>query len=229
MVKLLKHLEELVFPEECLHCKIKTSVQNNIPLCFNCELQLESAWSNQDNLLKSRFKGVINVKYALTQFYFITNGVSQSIIHEAKYSGQTDILNHFAHVMAHKITKNNLLPDLPDLITPVPNNWMKRLKLGYNQAEIYSSSLAKTLDIEHSSRQLKKRHDRTSQTKRNKLQRFKHLSNLYYLKHPETIKGKHVLLVDDVITSGATIETCVNLLTNAGAEKVSILAFMLVK
>ena len=97
----------------------------------------------------------------------------------------------------------------------------------YNQAEIYSSEIAKRLKIAHSTKILKKRHDGNSQTKRNKLQRLRHLTKMYYT--TQKVEGKHILLVDDVITSGATIETCAQLLIEAGASKISVLAFMLVK
>ena len=231
MRKFITNLQELFFPEECLHCGAKTKAQNNIPLCFNCELQLESGWKRGFNneLLINRFKGIIDLEHTIIQYYFSLDGVSQSIIHEAKYKKQTYILKHYGFVMGSKIESNNLLFNYPDLIVPVPNNWIKKLTLGYNQAEIYSNEIAIRIGIDHSTKILKKRHDGKSQTKRNKLQRLKHLTYLYYITNKDKIVNKHILLVDDVITSGATVETCANLLLQAGAKKVSVLAFMLVK
>ena len=151
MRKFKTDLEELFFPEECLHCGAKNAIKNNIPLCFNCELQLEPGWKKGRNneLLMNRFKGIIGLEHTIIQYYFSLDGVSQSIIHEAKYKKQTNILKHYGFVMGKKIEANDLLPNSPDLILPVPNNWMKKLILGYNQAEIYSHEIAKSLKIKH--------------------------------------------------------------------------------
>lgn len=226
-----RYLSELFFPESCMHCGEKTKIENNIALCFSCELQLEPAWEKeaQNKFLIDRFKGLVQLENAFVQYYFTLSGVSQSLIHEAKYNKQTNILKHYGYVMGKKLSVNTAFKTTPDLVVPIPNNWRKKLKIGYNQAAIYAQEIASGLEIKHETTILKKRHDSTSQTKRNKLQRFEHLSNLYYLKNSSKIKGKHILLVDDVVTSGATIETCTSLFIKAGAAKVSVLAFMLVK
>jgi ComF family protein len=226
-----KGLLDLFFPEHCLHCGDKTVVDNNIPLCFKCELKLDTAYTDglQNPLIINRFKGILPIHLGFSLFYYSKAGVSQSLIHEAKYRGQTKLFVHYGKILGNRI-KEEIASESVDLIVPIPNHWFKRIRIGYNQADIFAQALGKSLSMSVLDNALAKRFDLRSQTKRNKTQRLIHLQNLYRLGvSKNSIKGKHVLLIDDVITSGATVETCANLLLKAGARKISIASFMVVK
>ena len=103
------------------------------------------------------------------------------------------------------------------------------MKLGFNQSEVLANAFSKELSKTMYTNVLVKSYDSSTQTKLKKLDRLLHLKSLYSIKNQSSVKGKHVLIMDDVITSGATIETCANLLLDAGASKVSVGAFMLVR
>ncbi len=228
-----KGLIDLFFPEHCLHCGAKTIVQNTVSLCLPCEAQLEVAFLdvNGQNSLRNKFKGIFDVKHAFSLYVFSLEGVSQSLIHEAKYKNKMYLFEHYAKILAHKTITHNLFDsELPDLIVPVPNHWFKRMKTGYNQAEVFAKSFGDYLGVHLESNALKKHFDMYSQTKRNKVNRLLRLKTLYsHSKNSFKLKDKHVLLIDDVITSGATIETCVNLLLKADVKKISVVSFMMVK
>lgn len=226
-----KGLLDLFFPEHCLHCGDKTVVNNTISLCFKCELKLDTAYTDglQNPLIINRFKGILPLHLGFALFYYSKEGVSQSLIHEAKYRGHTKLFAHYGAVLGNRI-KTEIERESVDLIISIPNHWFKRVRLGYNQADIFAQALGKSLSVPVLGTALAKRFDLRSQTKRNKTQRLIHLKNLYALgKSNAQVKNKHVLLIDDVITSGATVETCANLLLQAGAKTISIASFMVVK
>ena len=227
-----KGVVDLFFPELCVHCNEKTSLENKISLCLRCELQLEDAFrlDFKNNYLLDKFKGLVKIEYGISQYYFAEEGVSQSLIHAAKYEGILPIFHYQAEVLSNKIIDSGW-PDhhSPDIMVVVPNHWKKKLRLGYNQAEEYAKILSRKLDIPLNHKILRKRKGNISQAKSDKLSRIQNLKSSYELMNRVDLKGKHVLLVDDVITTGATIEICAQLLKIAGAEKISICSFMVVK
>ena len=221
---------DLFFPSTCVYSGDKILFNRDLPISFSSEAQLVP--SRNDDLinpeLEQKFKGLFPYKYLLSSFIFSEGGVCQSLVHQAKYKGQTHIFEHYAGVISNEI-KERFSNSIPDVIIPVPNHWYKRFKKGFNQAEILSHGLSKGMKISHEPMGLRKRADFSSQTKNNKLNRLKRLKTLYKVKKSQSIHGKHVLLVDDVVTSGATIETCANHLLKAGAKQVSIYCFAVVK
>ena len=229
----IKGLLDLFFPEYCIHCNKKIRTVGKLPLCMSCEIQLDSAWRDgvKNVLLLNRFKGIMPLHYGFSMLYFTNNGVSQTLIHEAKYHGQTHIFSYYGKILGYKMKQEiHLFEDKPEIVIPVPNNWIKRLKLSYNQAAVFAVEIAKTLDVPMKENILRKARDRSSQTKRSKVERLHELQKMYSLTgNARQVQGRHVLLVDDVITSGATIEICCQLLLQAGVAKISVCSFMLVK
>ena len=231
-MSIFKGLLDLFFPSCCLHCNSKMTIQQKIPLCVSCEAKLESASKHgvKNQFLLNRFKGLIDFELCSAMYYFSKDGVSQSLIHEAKYKKQIYILEYYGKILADRVKLNEEFSEnLPDLVIPIPNHWLKRMKLGFNQSEVLANAFSKELSKTMYTNVLVKSYDSSTQTKLKKLDRLLHLKSLYSIKNQSSVKGKHVLIMDDVITSGATIETCANLLLDAGASKVSVGAFMLVR
>jgi len=232
MKEYIRGVTDLFFPELCVHCNEKTSLENKISLCLRCELQLEDAFTLdlKNSYLLDKFKGLVKIEYGISQYYFAEEGVSQSLIHAAKYEGVLPVFHYHAEILSNKILDVGW-PDnhRPDKVVAVPNHWLKRLRLGYNQAEEYAKILSEKLEIPLDHKILRKRKNKLSQAKSDKLSRIQNLKSSYELIKRVDLKGKHVLLVDDVITTGATIEICAQLLRAAGAEKISVCSFMVVK
>jgi ComF family protein len=223
MLKLLTPLTDLFFPEHCLHCQKKTISRNNLALCIDCEIQLESAFKEkgEQSEIVNKFKGIFPISQAFSMFYFAKEGVSQSLIHEAKYLKQLHVFEYYGKVLSWQLIVNEgFNADKPDYIIPVPNHWFKRLQLGYNQAEVFAKSIAKDLNIKVLTGILKKKYDSSTQARLAKLSRLNHVQNLFYIAdNKNQLAGKNILLVDDVITSGATIEVCAKLLLESGVKK----------
>lgn len=231
MKEYLKGVTDLFFPDLCVHCQEKTALENNIPLCLKCELQLEEAFSLdlKNDCLLDKFKGLVKLEYGICQYYFAEEGVSQSLIHAAKYQGILSIFHKQAESLSNKILDIGWPENKkPDIMVVVPNHWVKKLRLGYNQAEEYAKVLSKELSIPLKS-VLKKRRSNRSQAKSDKFNRLQNLKSRYSLASKMNLKDKHILLVDDVITTGATVEVCAQLLKDAGAMKISVCSFLVVK
>jgi len=174
--------------------------------------------------LERKFKSLFSYEFLIGQFLFEKKGITQKVVHLAKYKSHTKLFTHFTKSFAkrYKHLFDNC-QDKPTVVIPIPNHWIKKLKLGYNQTEFISEEVAKIWNIKHEKTLLKKKARFQSQTKKNRIDRRIELQNLYYTNG--TLNNEHVLLVDDVITSGATIETCAQTLIDAGARKVSVYCF----
>jgi competence protein ComFC len=224
---------EVFYPTLCIHCESKMYTKTVVSLCSSCEIQLESAFETQkiNKSLEERTKGVVNLSFGFANYYFIEDGVSQSLMHEAKYRKHTFLLEHFGKVLGEKVVKTNFFEgETPDFIIPVPNHWFKRWRKGFNQAAVFGLAFGNVCKLRLENDALKKVSFTRSQTKKTLKQRLTTLSSAYDLgKNSHLIAGKHVLLVDDVITTGATIDVCTKLLLKAGASKVSVVAFMIVR
>lgn len=230
MTSYISSFLDLLFPKTCAITSEKIPSNNELPLSYAAEAKLTPVITDGKTCLdmEKKFKGLFKYEFLLSSYIFVENGVCQKLVHLAKYKGQKSIFTFYGKQLA--IEKKYCLKNQGiDIIVPVPNHWMKRLNKGYNQASILSKTIAGKLGISHCSNGLKKKLDLSSQTRKNKLQRLDRLSNLYRINKPDKINNKHVLLVDDVVTSGATIETCAKHLYDSGASMVSVYSFAVVQ
>lgn len=228
----LSALIDLVFPRFCIHCNVKIKPDKYTIICLDCELKLGEATDSgiANPMLVSKFKGIFPYHGLISQFYFVKHGVLQSLIHLAKYKNRPDVLRHYGKLMGHWMNHHpEVQNDLPDCIVVVPNHWLKRQKLGYNQAWVYGNAISKLTKIPMAKNALVRIKNRDSQTSRSKESRLHNLKEVYAVKRGKKLIGKHVLLVDDIITSGATVEVCADLLIKQGVGKLSVLCLGVVK
>ena len=159
----------------------------------------------------------------MAMLYFKKNSKVQNLIHSLKYKGKTEVGVLMGKLLAQKLKESELYKDI-DLIIPVPLHQKKLRLRGYNQSEYIAIGLGKEMEIPFTTTNLARKKATESQTKKARYTRFENMLQVFEIKNAEELKDKHILLIDDVITTGATLEACGNVLLNVGIKKLSIAA-----
>ena len=141
---------------------------------------------------------------------------------QLKYKGQKEIGVELGMIMGRDLIKS--LFHQIDIVVPVPLHHSKKRKRGYNQSECVASGIAKSMSKQLDTKTLIRTIANPTQTKKHRFERLTNVEGIFALKNPENIENKHILLVDDVVTTGATLEACVSALLTAKNVKVSVVA-----
>jgi len=226
---MIKQLLSFIYPKLCFACERELR-GDETQVCLHCQEDIPVYGKDQDksqsnsNTVFQLFWGKSNVQYATSCFEYVKGEKLQRLIHELKYKGQRNLAKYFGEIMANEITNNHHFSCV-DAICFVPSSKQKTRTRGYNQAEELAKTISKlteipTLDI------LAKRKETTSQTDKNVHDRHFNLQKSFALKKSKgspTKQHQHVLLVDDVITTGATLNACANVLLTNSNVRVSVL------
>lgn len=157
----------------------------------------------------------------MSLLYFKKGARVQNIIHSLKYKGRKDLGIKLGIMIAERLLMSAGYAGI-DLIIPVPLHRTRESLRGYNQSLCIAKGISKTLNVPVNSISLLRKKATASQTKKGRYKRFENMQCVFSVAHSEALKGKHILLVDDVITTGATLEACGIALFEAGIEKLSV-------
>lgn len=217
-----KDIVNLFYPKTCLHCGNHLTIHEDF-LCMHCDLLMPyteyTDWKN--NPLEKTFLGRIPVEEATALLFFRKQGITQHLIHLLKYKGVETIGKYIGDILGKRLVESQRFKTLDGIIF-VPLHPKKQQQRGYNQLSLFAESLAGHLNIPLINDVLIKVKISETQTHKNRSNRFEKLNEKFQIINPERIHGKHLLLVDDVITTGATLEACANELLKAGNIKISI-------
>lgn len=221
----LNSLVNALYPKICIGCG-STLLSNEEFLCMGCEMDLPLSydWQNPNNRLAIRFAGRVPLENVTSLLLFKKGSIVQEIVHHIKYRGRKDAAVHFGKILGTQLKKSAFITPKADLIIPVPLHANRLKTRGYNQCDYFAQGLAESLQIPWSSNVLIRPADNLSQTKKRKLDRWGNVADIFELADSSTIENKHILLVDDVITTGATAESCVTSLLQANNVSVSFAA-----
>ena len=214
----------LIYPELCFACG-KALLKQEKCICTFCKFHLpKTQYHNQEvNPISKLFWGRVNVHSASAYYHFEKGGKVQELIHQLKYKGQEEIGATLGRSFGIDLNKSDLYKDI-DLVLPVPLHPKRLKQRGYNQSESFARGLAKGLGAECASDNLCRIVNTTTQTYRNRFERWSNMSSVFGVRAPHAIDGAHVLIADDVITTGSTLEACAEVLHLVPNVKVSVAA-----
>ncbi|WP_375239675.1 ComF family protein [Aurantibacter sp.] len=220
---MLKALFNLFFPEVCLAC-IQPLLDNELTICTNCRHHLPVTnfhYNKTINLVHKALYGRAEIVNATSLFYFEKKSIVQQLIHQLKYKNQPEISNFLGNWLGSELS-NCKAYEAIDVVIPVPLHYKKLKKRGYNQVEGFGKSIANHLKCNYLENVLVKTINTSSQVKKTRLERWQLKEELFTTQNLDLIKGKHILLVDDIITTGSTLENCITELNKAQNIKISI-------
>ena len=166
-----------------------------------------------NNPLEKIFWGRLPLVGATAQFYFTKESLMQHLMHQFKYKGNKDLGLQLGRMMGEQILKSGRFP--VDALIPLPLFPAKQKRRGYNQATVLCEGMAAAMHIPVLDKAITRPQYTETQTKKGRIERWKNMEGKFILSDPEAIKSKNLLLVDDVVTTGATFEACGNELLKA--------------
>ncbi len=220
---ILDGLLDLVYPELCPFCRCEQPIDGH-HLCLNClaDLPLTNHHRNPlENELASTFWGRLPVAAAAALLFFSPGGKTQNLIGRIKYEGRKDLGVEIGKAMGHFLKKSEHFNRV-DLILPVPLHPGKKAKRGFNQCDLLARGMSEVMDIPWSANTVSRIRNNPSQTRLGRDRRFDNSQSLFKVTKPENTEGKNILLVDDVITTGATLESCGREILDSGAKNLYI-------
>lgn len=213
---------DLIFPRNCPQCG-RNLLDFEPCLCTLCQGLLPRASFHKrpfDNELTSKLQGLTQVNRAMAFLRFSKKGKSQKLLHLLKYKNKPEIGEELGRLFGMELLDSGFGGQWEEIV-PVPLHPMKEKRRGYNQSEKFALGLSKVLEIKVENRLDRVRFTET-QTKKSRIERLDNVEEVFALKDKESVRNKNVLLVDDVITTGATICACANVLWANGAKNVDL-------
>lgn len=218
---------DIVCPESCLSCGCHLKAEKGQFLCPECWSEYEKTdfFKEEENLITQSFNTEnIKIEYGCTFLKFDKKETTQKILHNIKYFNHPELGVKFGRIAGFQLKNYGRFSDV-DFILPVPMHPEKQEKRGYNQAEKIAEGLSEVLKIPIRNDILHKNVNTESQTRMNKVQRLKNSEGVYSADRVGEVSKNHFLIVDDVFTTGATLEVCAKALHSAMPEcKISVFA-----
>ncbi len=216
-------------PRVCFGCNAQLSSGEHI-LCAVCrhEVPLTDHNYSDENAVDRIFYGRIPIKKAASFVYFSKNGAVKNLLHWLKYKNQEQISGFFGAWCGAVLQKDKGLMSI-DVVIPVPLHNKKKKKRGYNQVALFGQKIAEAIGAEYRDDVLLRVINTKTQTKKDRQLRWKNTKDAFALNPKVNDPFKHVLLVDDVITTGATIESCAKVLFQMENIEVSVLSIAVVQ
>jgi len=216
LTKILNDINSVLMPRVCFGCTVHLHRGEELicTLCRN-DIPFTEYTFNAENPVDRIFYGRINIKKASSFLFFTENGNVQRLIHHLKYKNQESVSEFLGDWYGQLLKGNGELIKTIDIVVPVPLHFRKLRRRGYNQVAGFAQKLAYHLEAEYVDHILLKTANTKTQTKKGRIGRWQDDKALYTLSNADYLKNKNILLVDDVITTGATMETCAQTLQQA--------------
>ena len=212
----------LIYPKICLGCN-NSLLKHEQCICTVCEFHIPKTnhFEIKENDLQKLFWGKVQLDHAAALYEFVKDSPLQKMIHALKYEENQEVGIYLGKQIAYEIEESIFFKDI-DYIIPVPLHPKKEKIRGYNQSRCIAKGIKEVLKTEIVTTTLTRTVDNESQTKKNKYSRWENVGEVFRMTDVEKLKHKHILLIDDVITTGSTLEACVTTLQQIEGIKVSI-------
>jgi ComF family protein len=207
-------LLRIVFPDVCEVCG-SSLVRGEEVICLKCDMNMPRTRVHNDsfNIIHERLAGKTPIERTAGYFYYYRESDYAAIIHNAKYNGRPIIARKLAMRFARELMADNFFDGI-DIILYVPMFFLKKIKRGYNQSEYIAQGISQATNITVGHNLISKR-SHSSQTKKNSYSRWLNAQGVYDVINSDELENKHVLIVDDVVTTGATLLACCDVVHNA--------------
>ncbi|MEM9546409.1 MAG: ComF family protein [Bacteroidota bacterium] len=222
IIQIAKRLLNLIYPRLCILCNAETPNEGQ-HFCVDCLINMPRTnhFKRKENVAAQRFWGRFPFEDVASVLNFDSYSDIRWMIHRLKYEGRKDI-GHTLGIMAGKsMLKSKFFKDI-DVIIPIPLHREKKAKRGYNQAAYFGRGIAEMLSVPMREDVVVKYKYTKSQTKMSRMERIRNVMDSFRLEEKKGIESRHILIVDDVLTTGATIEACARILMEAANVKISI-------
>lgn len=199
-------------------------------LCINCLNDLPETGFHllKDNPVHHLLTGRVELEAAAACYFFHKGSVLQNIIHQFKYKGRKDLAVFMGNRMGEMLIDSVYFEEM-DCIVPVPLYDLKEKKRGYNQAELLGRGIGEFLSVPVITDAVKRSFQTNTQTRLDRQDRWQNVKTAFKVEKPEKLEGRHILLVDDVITTGATIEACAEALAVISGTRFSMVTLALAR
>jgi ComF family protein len=216
-------LQHLFLPHHCAGCG-SDIINNEQVLCLHCmhQLPLTGFHCHSNNPVEKMFVSRIPVTQATSYLYFSQNSLLQRIVHQLKYKGHKELGLFMGRKMGETLLQTGRFNDI-DVLVPMPLFAARERKRGYNQAFILCEGMAEVLKLPVLPNAILRRQSSETQTHKNRIERWQNMQDKFELQQSDALIDKHILLVDDVITTGATLEACGRQLLTAPGTRLSIM------
>ncbi len=212
----------LFFPDCCVHCN-ESLVDGEKHLCTSCRIQLPFATNNEREreviLERFVFENRPSNAYSLLKFH--KKGITQSLLHELKYKGQQSIGHMMGEWLATRLIESDIWPGI-DYIVPVPLHKSKLRQRGFNQSICFGQGIANVSNSELKPNLIRRIKPSETQTKKSRMERWQNVEKIFELTDPDSVNGRSILLIDDVLTTGATMESCLQCLNEGNPHKIYV-------
>lgn len=215
---------QLLFPSTCPACgKVLTDIERFVCLDCNLSAPYTNLWQSRDNAMEQRFWGQVAIERAAAFLWFTEQSVWRTVIHNFKYRSHWYYAESMGRWFATELLRSDFLEGI-DTIVPVPLHPFRRLVRGYNQSEYIAAAISRQASIPYCFNAVRRIRNNPPQSTMQYRERWENSSSLFAVTHPEKLIGKHILLVDDVFTTGATLISLAQTITAAcnGNVKISV-------
>lgn len=212
----------LVYPELCVACNRELPAADTC-FCLPCSLRLVPFQMDRptDNAFTDRFWGRVPVEWGVAAYHFNRKSPVQKALHQLKYRNNPDVGVKMGRHLAVKLKNNTLVPQF-DLIIPVPLHQARERLRGYNQSAMFATGISEIMDVPVRTDCVRRVLATSSQTRKKRMERFSNVSEVFAVLKPDILKGKRILLVDDVLTTGATLELCTAALSQVEGVRIGM-------
>lgn len=221
-MKWISDLIDILFPRTCAVCgKVLSNGEQDI--CINCLIDLPRIPTyTVGNPIEKLFYGILPIQRATSYMHYTKESPYNNLIHRAKYSDRPEIGERMATTATSELIKQGFFTGI-DIIIPLPLSQKKKEQRGYNQCDYIAQGISKVTGIPIDNSSVIRHIANETQTHKHREERWKNVENIFSTTNAEALNGKHILLVDDVLTTGATLTSCARAILNDAADaKISI-------
>ncbi len=219
----------MLYPDLCYVCWIETPIKGR-KICVKClvDLPYTDHFKYEENMITRKFWGRVTIENGAALLNYHKGSTFTDMIHRFKYEGRRQIGFILGKMTGLRMLKSNMYNSV-DIMIPVPLHPSRKAKRGYNQSTEFAKGIKEIMDIPIVENLLLKTSNTTTQTDKGRMNRLENVINSFSLRNPERFAGRHFLIIDDVITTGATMEACALKLLEIPKVKISVISLALAR